>query len=142
MSDILTKVLEEYKQKLRKAEALEATAVVKEKQAAQERDETRDLLAKTRIERQNIDTLNTAKEREFKAREDDLKNREAALLSKQVDLERKIVEQTVTNGEKIAELNARTVALEKAEQLNKVNSEQLGKVADRYKAIAELISRA
>lgn len=140
MSDTLTKVLEESNEKLKKAEALEASAVGREKNAATLRDESDANLKKIQSERQGINSLNAAKDAEFARREQELKNREVTLAAGQLDLERKTTESNKTFETSHAALDARGVSADKADRRNREFAETLDKRAEKYNSIAEFIS--
>ena len=140
MADTLTKVLEESNQKLKQAEALESKAVAKERSATALRDDADRQLTQVRNERATFDALNTAKEAEFRKREDNLKNREAALIAGQADLARKTAETEKEFEARENEITRSEAELQKLVTHNREEKARLDNRAEKYKSISEYIN--
>ena len=134
------KSLEEADEKLKITVGLENSAIAMQRNAAKLRDESQSNLDKIRIERENIDKLQFGREAESERKENELKNREVTLSAGQADLERNTAESNKDFDFKHAELDARTVATDKADRRNKEFEATLDKRSEKYKSIGDFIT--
>jgi hypothetical protein len=135
------KSLEEADQKLEKAAVLEGKAVTIQRDAARLREESQRDLDKVRIERQNFEQIQAARETESEQKEQDLKNRERKLAAAQSTLEHNAAANKKDFEATHTALDARSVAVDKADRQNKEFAETLDKRAQKYNSIADFISK-
>ena len=134
------KSLEEADEKLKQAVVLETSAIAKQKEAAQLREESQRDLEKAAIEKSNLIKMRTEWDADFRRKEDELKNREVTLAAGKADLERNTAENNKDFDTKHAALDARTVAADKADRQNKEQKASLDTLAEKYKAIKDFIT--
>ena len=134
------KSLEEADDKLKKATVLELAAVEMQKNAARSRDESRDILTETVVEREKLEYVQRVQGDALKQKEDELRNREVTLEAEQADLVNRTAERVkeldlLENG-----INVTSVAIDKSLRRNEEQEEELGLLRDKYKSIAEFIT--
>ncbi len=134
------KSLEEVDEKLKKAIALEQTAIVAQKNAAAMRDEAQRALNKVNSEKVKVDELYSRWNAATTQKEDELKNRETTLSAHQADFERHSSEKITLIENRNAELTKRIVIVEKREAECSLYKERMDEVGEKYSVIAEFIN--
>ena len=136
------KSLEEADNKLKQAAALEIAVIQMQKEAARSRDESRDILVETVLEREKIESLQFVQGATLKQKEDELRNREVAILEERIDLAHQVAERTKELDVREASINAMSVTVDKGLRNNKENQEELLVLRGEYRSIADFIVKA
>lgn len=135
------KSLEEADDKLKKATVLELAAAEMQKNAARSRDESRDILAETVIQKEKVESLQFVQAATLKQKEEELRNREVTLAAEKSDLAHQIAERTKDLDLREASLNASAISLDKGIRQNKEQEAEFALVRDRYKSVADFIAK-